>query len=185
MIRHVILRRMLVSTLALILLAAATILTYAMHIRNTTAKFIHEISALRVGESRFSDLERVIRSFRQYQLYISGGSMNSSRGMVPDGTPCTANGCDVAFRITNGVLGKFNVLPGAEFRAVIVVRQDRVIAVSLLLHRELAAFVEDDEILPTKVATPPYALHFLTGGPGFLVQLNSAATPVQRRNHTT
>jgi len=87
--------------------------------------------------------------------------------------------------ITNGVLGKFNVLPGAEFRAAIVVRQDRVIAISLLLHRELAAFVEDDEILPTKVATPPYALHFLTGGPGFLVQLNSAATPVQRRNHTT
>jgi len=184
MLRHLTLTRTLLGTLALIVLAFVITFLYAMSIKSTTERFIRDLAALRVDESGFSDVEQIVSSYQRYQSDIGGDFVYSRGKIVADGTPCTADRCGVAFRITNGLFGKLKLVPSAECGAFIMVRQGRVKNISLYLRREMMGSLEEYKIYPPEMANfPPYYPHLPTvGDPSLTVFLNAAATPNQRRN---
>jgi hypothetical protein len=181
--------RLFASFLILLGLSVSSLLAYGFYLRCVADQLLADVKHLRVGESSYSDAERICRRYRRFQIVGKGSvpaDANPANNQFSDA--CTSDKCLFNFVIVNNPVARFRLIQEAAAHATIAVSGGKVRFVEMGVlggpHGVNAGIVTAVEDSP-QTNRPSYEFPTPIGKPYLHVRITTAAsTEIRERAWT-
>lgn len=170
-------------------LSILSILTYGLYLRSHPDHLLADVKHLEIGESNFSDVERIALRYGKFRI-LGGGSVPVSANPAENrfSDDCTADKCLLNFVIVNDSISRFRVVQRASFGVTLAVLSGKVRYAEARIsggpHGANGVIVTEVEESP-RITRLWYEFPTPVGKPYLHVQVASAAPSEVRRRAWT